>query len=67
MNILKGVILKNIMKRKSLAYKVGYIEEETPSLIFENNIKIGYFERGNPQPKVGYKKSKGKILCSKLF
>lgn len=48
MNILKEVILKNIMKRKSLAYKVGYIEEETPSLIFENNIKIGYFERGNP-------------------
>ena len=51
MNILKEVILKNIMKRKSLAYKVGYIEEETPSLIFANNIEIGYLQRGNPQPK----------------
>lgn len=42
MNILNEVILQNIMKRRSLAYISRVFEEETPSLIFVNNIKVGY-------------------------
>lgn len=35
-------------EKETPSLKVGYIKEETPSLIFENNIEIGYLQRGNP-------------------